>query len=223
MKEIVILFFIVSLLAGPSLGFVQRARILGSLEVPSYSNPQRFRSSNMFLFKSNETSADEETHRLEYPHQTLMEFWGSSVTTSGYRTFLLTGALFGSRSIREFLGLPGCFLVASLVFLIYFYETKFNYLVDIVTPERQAALKAIRHYKTEQLSSPSSSSYEKTDLKTLLDAYEKALRNELAARVVVPPNLWVIEMDPNQEDRAAAPQFLGLEITDKYTLEPVKK
>ena len=137
-----------------------------------------------------------------------------------YRTFLLTGTLFATKSVREFLGIPGCFLLGSAAFFIYYYETKFNYLVDIVTPERQAALKAIRQYKTDQLSSVSPTG--EKDLPYLLDAYEKVLREELMARVIIPPNLWVIEMDPNQEDRSAAPQFLGLEITDNYTLEPKK-
>jgi hypothetical protein len=176
----------------------------------------------MFFSKSNETSSQGDAELSEDHFQQLVEFWGSSATSSAYRTFLFPGALFGSQSVREFLGLPGCFLVASIAFSIYFYETKFNYLVDIVTPERQAALKAIRQYKTDQLSSRLSSP-DLHELPALLDAYEKALRKELTARVVVPPNLWVIEMDPNQEDRSAAPQFLGLEITDKYTLEAVKK
>lgn len=176
---------------------------------------------SMQLLMSNKTSTQEGIQLSEAPLQSFLEFWGSSATSSAYRTFLLTGALFASKSVRDFLGIPGCLLVASVAFFVYYYETKFNYLVDIVTPERQAALKAIRQYKTDQLSSRISLKDE-DELQYLLDAYEKILRKELMARVIIPPNLWVIEMDPNQEDRSAAPQFLGLEITDEYTLKPKK-
>jgi len=152
----------------------------------------------------------------------LMEVWDSFLTSSAYRTLLFTGALFSSDKVRQFLGVPGCMAVVSISFGIYFYETRFNYLVDVVTPRRQAALKAIRQYKTQQLSV----AYQNNNiqnLQDLLNIYEASLREELQTRVLVPPKVWVIEMDPTQEDWSAAPQLLGLKITDQYTLERISR
>jgi len=157
------------------------------------------------------------TQQQSNPLKPLTDFWESFATSSAYRTILFTGALFSSKSVRNFLGLPGCAAIAMAVFALYYYETRFNYLVDVVTPRRQAALKAIRQYKTDQLSSTSKGD---ADLQMLLDAYETYLREELRTRVII-PNLWIIEMDQTQEDRSAARQLLGLQITEKYTLEPL--
>jgi len=222
--ESVLIVFLSCLLVS-SYGFLlPRRRFVGQTNV-FRDNVKGSRYIKMQLCMSNETSTQVDSKQEENVLRPILEFWGSSATNSAYRTFLLTGALFGSQSVREFLGLPGCFLIASVAFSVFYYETKFNYLVDTVTPERQAALKAIRQYKTDQLQSRivSSSSTTENLLPTLLDAYEKALRKELSTRIIIPPNIWVIEMDPNQEDRSAARQFLGLEITDEYTLEPLKK
>lgn len=166
-----------------------------------------------------ETKSDMQQQDMKNPFSPFLNIWDSFATSSVYRTILFTGALFSSRSIRDFLGVPGCLAILTGTFCLYFYDTRFNYLVDVVTPKRQAALKAIRQFKTQQLSNSPTTSGE--NLQDLLDVYERELREELATRVLIPPNLWVIEMDPTQEDRSAARQLLGLQITDQYTLEPI--
>jgi hypothetical protein len=145
--------------------------------------------------------------------------WDSFAGSSAYRTVLFTGALLSSQKFRDLLGLSGCLAIFAGFWAVYTYEASFNYLVDVVTPKRQAAIRSVRQARTDQLSSSSSTN---EDIDFLLSQYEAALREELETRVII-PGLWVIEMDPEQEDRGAAPQLLGLEITDKYTLEPVEK
>lgn len=226
-RKLVSWLLVVSILLDPSTGFLQHKPTRCRSSTPWFSlRPQapKKRTDIIRAYMSNNTAVEEGNgDRNINPLQPFLEFWASSAgTSSAYRTFLFTGALFGSRSIRDFLGLPGCFLFASAVFFVYYYETKFNYLVDIVTPKRQAALKAVRQFKTDQLSS-SSSSMSNSSISDLLHAYEKSLRDELEARIIIPPTLCIIEMDASQEDRTAAPALLGLEITDKYTLEPIDK
>ncbi len=179
------------------------------------------------LHMTNVTLPDEDgiPPQEQNPLATFFQFWDSFLTTSAYRTLLLTGALFSSKSIRDFLGIPGCLAILTSTFGLYFYDSRFNYLVDVVTPKRQKALRAIRQYKTQQLQiqskyPPPTDGNDGATLQDLLDDYETILREELTTRVLIPPNLWVIEMDPTQEDRSTAPQFLGLKITDQYTLEP---
>jgi hypothetical protein len=172
------------------------------------------------LFMSNETfEADAAEMVSDGPLANAKEMWESFSTTSAYRTTLFTGALLSSAKIRDILGLPVCVGIFVLTWALYTYETKFNELCDRVAPKRKLALQNLRQAKTQQLSSSETTA---EDIRLLAARYEEVLRDELATRVII-PGLWVIEMDPDVEDRAAAPLFLGLEITDKYTLEPVEK
>jgi hypothetical protein len=172
------------------------------------------------LFMSNETfEADTAETVSDGPLANAKKMWESFSTTSLYGTALFTGALLSSPKVRDVLGLPVCGSIFFLALALYTYETKFNDLCDRVTPKRQAALRHLRQAKTQQLTS---SEITAEDIRLLAAQYEEVLREELATRVII-PGLWVIEMDPDVEDRAAAPQLLGLEITDKYTLEPVDK
>jgi hypothetical protein len=144
----------------------------------------------------------------------------SFTTTGSYRTFLFCGAFLSSQKCRDFIGIPGCIGVVAITFAVYTYDIRFNYLVDAVTPKRQAALCQLRAAKAAQLTSRPTN--DGPTLEELTAAYEEVLREELSTRVLI-PGLWVIEMDPEQEDRSAAPQLMGLEITDQHTLEPVKR
>jgi hypothetical protein len=168
---------------------------------------------------SNETIFQDDAGGKPSAMDGLKQTWDSFTTSSAYRTILLTGALLSSPKVRDFIGIPVCIAIFLLAWAAFTYETRFNYLVDEVTPKRQQALRGLREAKTQQLSS-SSASGNGDNIQGLASQYEDALREELATRVII-PGLWVIEMDPAHEDRTAAPQLLGLEITDNYTLEPV--
>ena len=168
------------------------------------------------LFMSNETFEVDEVETFS-PLENFKETWDSFSSTNAYRTILLTGALLSSPRIREFLGLPICLGIFFLTWVAFRYESKFNDLCDVVTPKRQTALLNLRQAKARQLNAGAST---KDDIKLLAAVYEKMLREELETRTIF-SGLWYIEMGPDVEDRAAAPQLLGLRITDKYTLEPV--
>lgn len=176
---------------------------------------QLFMSNNNNVTLASSTNDDKQQETLDNKKLTTM--MDSFLTSTAYRTFLLTGALFSSQNVRDVLGPVGCFVFASSVFAFWYQEAKFNYLVDVVTPKRQAALQAIRQFKTQQLTSTTG----ETNLQDLLNLYESTLQEELQTRVLV-PNLWKIEMDPLQEDWSEAPRLLGMKITDQYTLEPMK-
>lgn len=157
------------------------------------------------------------------PLQIVQSAWDSFATASIYRTLLFTAALSGSKSLRELIGAPGFFLIFIGSLAYNTYETTFDYLVDIVTPKRQAAVQAVRQAKTEKLTGRSQDEdFSQPNLETLLSNYEEALREELQTRVIV-PNILVIRMDETQEDRALAQQWLGLEITEDYRLVPVNR
>jgi hypothetical protein len=150
----------------------------------------------------------------------LKKGFDSFYSTSSYRTLLFCGALLSSPKLRDFIGIPGCIGIVAITWGIYTYDYRFNFLVDVVTPRRQVALRQLRDAKAAQLTSSPTDS--EASIEELAAAYEEALREELSTRVIV-PGLWVIEMDPTQDDRSAAPQFLGLDITEQHTLEPTKK
>lgn len=196
-----------------------------TMQYPIISKP----SATMLYMTKNVTIMSDENNTVPSPSEgnplvPIVRLWDSFGTSSLYRTLLFTGALLSSKSVRDFLGVLGCFSILMGSFCLYYYDARFNYLVDVVTPKRQTALKALRAYKTKQLSTSMKEIDDDsgtTTLSSLLNAYETALREELATRVLIPPNIWVIEMDPTQEDRSAAPQLLGLRITDQYTLEKI--
>ena len=178
------------------------------------------------LFMSNETlpqstSSEESNNPLD-----MVKKAAEAVSMTGsYRTFLFCGAFLGSPKIRDFIGIPGCVGVVAITWAVYTYDTRFNYLVDQVTPKRQQALKLLREanadrYSSKKPSSPGDGKESSKSIDELASLYEEALQDELATRIII-PGLWYIEMDPTQEDRTAAPQFLGLEITKQHTLEPI--
>lgn len=211
------MLLLLTLLPSKTSGFqcIRRSPVSGSI-----NHATSLMTSETRLFMSNETMTNDfDDSAPEGPLANMREFWISFSSTPAYRTVFFSVLLLSSPKFRDLLGLPICSLIVLTTWALYTYETKFNDLCDRVAPKRQAALKALREAKAQQLTSAVAT---EDDIELLSSKYEEALREELDTRVVI-PGIWVIEMDADVEDRTAAPQLLGLTITDEYTLEPLKK
>ena len=203
-------------------GFTQpmaglQLRQVGMIQQSSASNYQVFQRT--WLLASNESipeldgSLDDDSDASN-PLIDAKGTWARFTTSSLYRTILVSGAFFTSPKIRSVISPPilvGLFLIALAV---YTYQDRFDNLADLTGPRRQAALRNLRQAKADQLSSKASAE----DISLYAKAYEDALREELAVRVII-PGIWYVRMDPNADDWSAAPQFLGLEITENYELK----
>jgi len=111
----------------------------------------------------------------------------------------------------------GLSAVVTIIISYFFYNARVE-AAEEASERREVALQDLRTARQGQFSSNSSEPTSTEVVEAAASAYEDALRKEMHLRQIVPGLGWRLDFpdDPvsREEDKAAARQFLGLEITE---------
>jgi len=111
----------------------------------------------------------------------------------------------------------GLSAVVTIIISYFFYNARVE-AAEEASERREVALQDLRTARQGQFSSNSSEPTSTEVVEAAASAYEDALRKEMHLRQIVPGWGWRLDFpdDPvsREEDKAAARQFLGLEITE---------
>jgi len=111
----------------------------------------------------------------------------------------------------------GLSAVVTVIISYFFYNARVE-AAEEASERREVALQDLRTARQGQFSSNASEQTSTEVVEAAASAYEDALRKEMHLRQIVPGLGWRLDFpdDPvsREEDKAAARQFLGLEITE---------